>query len=174
MRTDAAALATHGCLLTVDEAAEYLNVGARFVRRLVHERRIPVVRLVLPDHQIVVDPGLQLPPHLRPHQLVLRLRLPPHPQRLVQLGQLQGDLGSGPVRERPLVRRESLLCPAQRGQRPPLPGPRRRLVGVEAYGRRQVPQGVVPVAPLPGQLPRLAQIRGMLDGRPGGADRSLG
>lgn len=29
-------------LLTVDQVAERLNVGARFVRRLIHERRIDV------------------------------------------------------------------------------------------------------------------------------------
>jgi excisionase family DNA binding protein len=32
-------------LLTVDQAAAYMNVTARFVRRLIHERRISVVRL---------------------------------------------------------------------------------------------------------------------------------
>lgn len=32
-------------LLTVDEAAEYLTVTPRFVRRLIEERRIPKVKL---------------------------------------------------------------------------------------------------------------------------------
>jgi excisionase family DNA binding protein len=31
--------------LTVAEAAGYLSVSERFIRRLIHERRIPVVRL---------------------------------------------------------------------------------------------------------------------------------
>ncbi|MEV6895917.1 excisionase family DNA-binding protein [Amycolatopsis sp. NPDC051372] len=41
--------------LTVDEAAEYLNTGVRFVRRLIAERRIAFhkagahVRLAVPD-----------------------------------------------------------------------------------------------------------------------------
>ena len=34
-----------GRLLTVDEAAAFLNVPVRFVRRIVCERRVPVVRL---------------------------------------------------------------------------------------------------------------------------------
>ncbi|MGH9117140.1 MAG: helix-turn-helix domain-containing protein [Acidimicrobiales bacterium] len=32
-------------LLTVAEAADYLSVSVRFVRRIIHERRIPVVSL---------------------------------------------------------------------------------------------------------------------------------
>jgi excisionase family DNA binding protein len=32
-------------LLTADQAAEYLNVTPRFVRRLTSERRVPFVRL---------------------------------------------------------------------------------------------------------------------------------
>lgn len=32
-------------LLTVDQAAEYLTVTPRFVRRLIEERRIPFVKL---------------------------------------------------------------------------------------------------------------------------------
>ncbi len=34
-----------GQLLTIDEAAEYLSTGQRFVRRLISERRIPYVKL---------------------------------------------------------------------------------------------------------------------------------
>ena len=32
-------------LLTIDQAAEYLGTGQRFVRRLISERRIPYVKL---------------------------------------------------------------------------------------------------------------------------------
>ena len=32
-------------LLTIDQAAEYLSTGQRFVRRLISERRIPYVKL---------------------------------------------------------------------------------------------------------------------------------
>nr|WP_204261796.1 helix-turn-helix domain-containing protein [Blastococcus saxobsidens] len=32
-------------MLTVNQAAEYLNTGQRFVRRLISERRIPYVKL---------------------------------------------------------------------------------------------------------------------------------
>jgi len=32
-------------LLTIDQAAEYLGTGRRFVRRLISERRIPYVKL---------------------------------------------------------------------------------------------------------------------------------
>ena len=35
-----------GQLLTIDQAAEYLSTGQRFVRRLISERRIPYVKLV--------------------------------------------------------------------------------------------------------------------------------
>ena len=34
-----------GQLLTIDQAAEYLSTGQRFVRRLISERRIPYVKL---------------------------------------------------------------------------------------------------------------------------------
>ena len=34
-----------GQLLTIDQAAEYLGTGQRFVRRLISERRIPYVKL---------------------------------------------------------------------------------------------------------------------------------
>jgi excisionase family DNA binding protein len=34
-----------GRLLTVAEASDYLNVSQRFIRRLISERRTPVVRL---------------------------------------------------------------------------------------------------------------------------------
>ncbi len=32
-------------LLSVEEAAEYLNVGVRFIRRVVADRRIPYVKV---------------------------------------------------------------------------------------------------------------------------------
>ncbi len=32
-------------LLTIDQAAEYLGTGQRFVRRLISERRIPYIKL---------------------------------------------------------------------------------------------------------------------------------
>ena len=32
-------------MLTIDQAAEYLGTGQRFVRRLISERRIPYVKL---------------------------------------------------------------------------------------------------------------------------------
>jgi excisionase family DNA binding protein len=34
-----------GALFTVADAAAYLSVTERFIRRLIHERRIPVIRL---------------------------------------------------------------------------------------------------------------------------------
>ena len=39
------ALGDFGQLLTIDQAAEYLSTGQRFVRRLISERRIPYVKL---------------------------------------------------------------------------------------------------------------------------------
>ena len=39
------ALGDSGQLLTIDQAAEYLGTGQRFVRRLISERRIPYVKL---------------------------------------------------------------------------------------------------------------------------------
>lgn len=39
------ALGDFGQLLTIDQAAEYLGTGRRFVRRLISERRIPYVKL---------------------------------------------------------------------------------------------------------------------------------
>lgn len=36
---------TKGQLLTVDQAAERLNVSTRFVRRLVDERRVPYLKI---------------------------------------------------------------------------------------------------------------------------------
>ena len=38
-------LGDSGQLLTIDQAAEYLSTGQRFVRRLISERRIPYVKL---------------------------------------------------------------------------------------------------------------------------------
>ncbi|HEU5476140.1 MAG TPA: helix-turn-helix domain-containing protein [Actinophytocola sp.] len=49
--------------LTVDEAAEYMNTTARFVRRLIAERRVPFhkigrhVRLKVVDLQAFIDAG---------------------------------------------------------------------------------------------------------------------
>ena len=48
---------------TVEEAAEYLGIGVRFVRRLIAERRIPFhkvgkfVRLKLDDLEAFADAG---------------------------------------------------------------------------------------------------------------------
>lgn len=42
------ASAGHRRPLTIEEAAEYLGVGPRMVRRLIHERRIPYVKLGRP------------------------------------------------------------------------------------------------------------------------------
>ena len=36
---------TKGQLLTIDQAAERLNVSTRFVRRLVDERRVPYLKI---------------------------------------------------------------------------------------------------------------------------------
>lgn len=59
-------------LLTVEEAADYLSVSVRFIRRIIHERRIPVVRLgrhvrlAEPDLEAFVaagrQPAVSLPP----------------------------------------------------------------------------------------------------------------
>lgn len=37
--------AKHRTPLEVDQAAEYLGVSPRFIRRLVHDRRVPFLRL---------------------------------------------------------------------------------------------------------------------------------
>lgn len=42
---EATSLGDSGQLLTIDQAAEYLGTGQRFVRRLISERRIPYVKL---------------------------------------------------------------------------------------------------------------------------------
>ncbi|MFL6110122.1 MAG: helix-turn-helix domain-containing protein [Catenulispora sp.] len=42
---DPTPLGDPGQLLTIDQAAEYLSTGQRFVRRLISERRIPYVKL---------------------------------------------------------------------------------------------------------------------------------
>lgn len=57
-------------LLTVDQVAERLNVGPRFVRRLIHERRIEVrhlgrhVRIAESAVEAFIDAGVV--PALRP------------------------------------------------------------------------------------------------------------
>jgi len=43
--TRRAATSPRGELLTVKKAGEYLGAGERFARRLVAERRVPVIRL---------------------------------------------------------------------------------------------------------------------------------
>jgi excisionase family DNA binding protein len=47
----------HVRLLTVEEAADYLSVSIRFVRRIIHERRIAVVRLG--RHVRLAEPDLK-------------------------------------------------------------------------------------------------------------------
>ncbi|MHB8796503.1 MAG: helix-turn-helix domain-containing protein [Candidatus Nanopelagicales bacterium] len=44
-RRSATPAASSGDLLTVEQAADYLNITAHFVRRLIRERRIPFLKV---------------------------------------------------------------------------------------------------------------------------------
>lgn len=44
-RRSAAPVTTSGDLLTVEQAADYLNITDHFVRRLIRERRIPFLKV---------------------------------------------------------------------------------------------------------------------------------
>jgi len=60
-----------GRLLSVDEAAGFLNVPERFIRRIIHQRRIAVVRigryvrLAERDLEEFVAAGREEPPDVR-------------------------------------------------------------------------------------------------------------
>lgn len=70
-----AAEVSEGELFTVEEAAKLLNVSVRFVRRLVAERRIAVVRLgrhvrlAQADLEAFVAAGREEPVRRRPRRL---------------------------------------------------------------------------------------------------------
>lgn len=51
---------SNGDLLSVDQAADYLNINERFVRRLINERRLPFVTVgsLVPARRSALDQWL--------------------------------------------------------------------------------------------------------------------